>query len=212
MGHLLLEVNPEDAFERQPVRGARGLVVCAARLDNRDALLRFSDIPAATCRRSTDGHLVSMAFDRWGEDVCPHLEGDWAFAAWDPNCAGYFWPGRFGRRALLLRGERVRCVRIQPEGVAGSARRAKGTRSVRLAENLLMWHQSAELTAYKGFRVCDRSPYHNVHRRWLHWRQALLVAGRPGTVPVQSAMKTSSMAFWSNTSVRFEVACEPGNL
>jgi hypothetical protein len=39
MGHWLLEINPEDAFEQQPVRGERGLVVSAARLDNRDALL-----------------------------------------------------------------------------------------------------------------------------------------------------------------------------
>ena len=35
MGHLLLEINPENACEQQPVRGERGLVVSAARLDNR---------------------------------------------------------------------------------------------------------------------------------------------------------------------------------
>ena len=31
LGHLLLKVSPEDAFEKQPVSGARGLVASAAR-------------------------------------------------------------------------------------------------------------------------------------------------------------------------------------
>ena len=47
LGHLLLEVNPEDALEKQPVRGERGLVVSAARLDNRAALLEALNVPAS---------------------------------------------------------------------------------------------------------------------------------------------------------------------
>src|ERR1700756_3340822 len=41
MGHLLLKVMPEDPYDQQPVRGTRGSVVSAARLDNRDELLEF---------------------------------------------------------------------------------------------------------------------------------------------------------------------------
>ena len=83
LGHLLLEVNPEDAFEKQPMRGDHGLLVSAARLDNRDALLEAFLIPSAEAPQTSDGHLVSLAFDRWGEDLCPQLEGDWTLAAWD---------------------------------------------------------------------------------------------------------------------------------
>ena len=58
MGHLLLEVNPEDAFEKQPVRGERGLVVSAARLDNRDALLEIFKVAPSEAPQVSDGHLV----------------------------------------------------------------------------------------------------------------------------------------------------------
>jgi hypothetical protein len=70
LGYLLLEVNPEDAFESQPVRGERGLVVSAARLDNRDALLETFNVSESEALRVTDGQLASMAFDRCGEEVC----------------------------------------------------------------------------------------------------------------------------------------------
>ena len=154
MGHLLLEVNPEDAFEQQPMKGARGLMVCVARLDNRDALLKIFDVPASDAAEISDGHLVSKAFDRWGEEVCPHLEGDWAFVAWDAE----------HRRLILARDVLGRAALYYYEGKGfiafASSLKAllalpgtpKEADLVRLAEILVMWHQSAELTAYKGFR------------------------------------------------------------
>jgi asparagine synthase (glutamine-hydrolysing) len=154
MGHLLLAVNPEDTCERQPIKGARGFLACSARLDNRDALLQAFDIPASGAPQIPDGQLVSMAFDRWGEDVCPHLQGDWAFAAWDAERRRLFL-GRdiLGRAALYY---------YEGHGFLAFASNLKallalpGTRRepdiLRLAEILVMWHQSAELTAYKGFR------------------------------------------------------------
>ena len=83
LGHLLLEVNPEDAFEKQPMRGERGLVVSTARLDNREALLEAFDVSSSEAAGISDGQLVSLAFDRWGDEVSKHLQGDWALAAWD---------------------------------------------------------------------------------------------------------------------------------
>ncbi|MGD0480668.1 MAG: asparagine synthase-related protein [Terracidiphilus sp.] len=154
MGHLLLEVNPEDAFERQPMKGARGLMVCAARLDNRDALLKAFDISACDAAQVSDGHLINRSFDRWGEEICSHLEGDWAFAAWDRERRRLFL-GRdiLGRAALYY---------YEGKGFIAFASSLKallalpGTQAepdlLRLAEILVMWHQSAELTAYKGFR------------------------------------------------------------
>ena len=75
MGDLLLEVNPEDAFEKQPVRGERGLVVNAARLDNRDALLEAFNVYSSEAPGVSDGQLVSLAFDRWGEEVWATRKG-----------------------------------------------------------------------------------------------------------------------------------------
>ena len=45
MGHLLLEINPEDAFENQPVQGVRGPVVSAARLLSRLLVCSLADSP-----------------------------------------------------------------------------------------------------------------------------------------------------------------------
>jgi len=154
MGHLLLEVNPEDAFERQPMRGARGLMACAARLDNRDALLKALDVPASDAPRFSDGHLVNMAFDRWGEEVCTHLEGDWAFAAWDTLRRRLFF-GRdiLGRAALYYyEGKGFIAFASSLKALLALPDTRKEPDLLRLAEVLVMWHQSAELTAYKGFR------------------------------------------------------------
>jgi asparagine synthase (glutamine-hydrolysing) len=154
MGHLLLEVNPEDAFESQPVTGERGLVVSAARLDNRSALLEAFKVSASEASRLSDGHLVSMAFDRWGEELCAHLEGDWALAAWDArkrrlllardacgNATLYYYEGK----GFIAFSSSLKALLALP-GVVKEADR------LRLAQVLISWQHNGELTAYKGFR------------------------------------------------------------
>jgi len=83
MGHLLFEVYPEDVFENQPVQGERGMTVSAARLDNRAELVEALGFSSDDAPRLSNGNLVGLTFDRWGEEVCSHLQGDWAMAAWD---------------------------------------------------------------------------------------------------------------------------------
>ncbi len=155
MGHLLMQVNPEDAFERQPISGARGPMVCAARLDNRDALLDIFDIPASDASNVSDGQLVGMTFDRWGgEEACSRLEGDWAFAAWDRKGRRFFL-GRdiFGSAALYYHeGKGFVAFASSLKALLALPGTPKEPDYSRLAEVLVTWHQSAELTAYKGFR------------------------------------------------------------
>ena len=154
MGHLLLEINPEDAFESQPVRGERGLVISAARLDNRDALLETFGIAAPDAPRIADGHLVSLAFERWGEELCSHLEGAWALAAWNAKErrlilardvfgfeALYYYAGR----GFVAFASSIKALLALPGTV-------KEPDLLRLAEILYGWHFDADLTAYKGFR------------------------------------------------------------
>ena len=166
MGHLLLQINPEDAFDRQPVRGERGLVACTARLDNRGALLDALCVPASEAGRMSDGHLVGRAFDRWGQQVCTRLEGDWALAAWDAREQKLF----LSRDAL----GNTTLYYAEGKGFIAFASSLKALLAIpgierapdylRLAEVLVGWQHDAELTAYKGLRR-------------LPWAHAITVAG-----------------------------------
>jgi asparagine synthase (glutamine-hydrolysing) len=176
MGHLLLEVNPEDAFESQPVSGARGPVVSAARLDNRAALLEAFQVSSTEAPRLSDGHLVSLAFDHWGEELCFHLQGDWALAAWDArehrlllardacgNATLYYYEGK----GFVAFASSLKALLALP-GVAREPDR------LRLAQVLVSWQHDAELTAYKGFRrlvwahAMTIAPEGRT-RSWRHW-------------------------------------------
>ena len=154
LGHLLSILNPEDAFENQPMRGERGSVVISARLDNRAALLEAFDVSASDAPRVSDGHLAGLAFDRWGEETCSHLQGDWAMAGWDArehrmllalnafgNASLYYYEGK----GFIAFASSLKALLALP-GVAREADR------LRLAEMLIVWQHDAELTAYKGFR------------------------------------------------------------
>jgi asparagine synthase (glutamine-hydrolysing) len=176
LGHLLLVVNPEDAFEKQPVPGARGPIVSAARLDNRTALLETFRVPVSEASRLSDGHLVSLAFDRWGEDLCSHLQGDWALAGWDAR----------ERRLLIARDACGSATLYYYEGkgfiaFASSLKSlltlpgvAREPDHLRLAEVLVSWQYDAQLTAYKGFRRLVWAHAMTVDaegqsRFWRHW-------------------------------------------
>ena len=159
MGHLLLCINPEDAFDRQPMCGERGFVVSTARLDNRDALLEQFHFSAAEAAQRSDAYLVSLAFDRWGEEVCSHLEGDWTLAAWDPRERRLFLArDAFGTGALYY---------FEGKGYFAFASSLKALVAIpgiviepdrlHLAELLVGWPHDAELTAYKNMRCLVRA-------------------------------------------------------
>jgi len=176
LGHLLLQTNPYDACESQPVRGERGLVVSAARLDNREELLETFRISSEDATTTSDGQLVNLAFDRWGDEVSPHLQGDWALAGWD----------RRERRLLLARDACGNATLYFIEGngwiaFASSLKAllalpnvAREPDPLRLAQVLVSWQHDAERTAYKGFRRLMWAQAmtvgcQGVLRRWQHW-------------------------------------------
>jgi asparagine synthase (glutamine-hydrolysing) len=176
MGHLLLEINPEDAFENQPVQGVRGPVVSAARLDSRAELLEAFHVSSQDALGLSDGYLVSLAFDRWGEEVCSHLQGDWALAAWDArehrlllardacgNATLYYFEGQ----GFVAFASSLKALLALP-GVVKEPDR------LRLAQVLVSWQHDAELTAYKGFRRLVWAHAMTVGsegqtRTWRHW-------------------------------------------
>lgn len=61
---------------------ARTTVATIARLDNRDALCDTFQIPTAARASVPDGHLVRLAYERWGEGCPARLLGDWSLAVW----------------------------------------------------------------------------------------------------------------------------------
>jgi asparagine synthase (glutamine-hydrolysing) len=85
-GQLVALRTPEDEHESGPLRLASGTVVTpAGRLDERDELCRRLGVPEADRARTSDGRLIALAYERWGEDAFAQLLGDWALAAWHPD-------------------------------------------------------------------------------------------------------------------------------
>ncbi len=161
LGHLRLEISPEDPFEKQPCKGTRGLVVSAARLDNREDLLDAFDIPSGDAPQTPDGQLVSLAFDRWGEDVAIHLQGDWAMAAWNRRDHSLFLArDAFGNSTLYFhQGNGFIAFASSLKALLALPGVTKEPDLLRLAQVLVSWPQDAERTGYKGFQrlVCAQA-------------------------------------------------------
>lgn len=85
MGHLLLEISPDQAHERLPLYDSvRGLSLTGIfRLDDREALGRTLGFDAADIPAIPDSRLVLAAYRRWGEETPQHLLGDFAFTVYD---------------------------------------------------------------------------------------------------------------------------------
>jgi len=85
LGHAHLCTTPEARYEQMPIENPDSdiLITVAARLDNRDELCDLFHIPTSERSNVSDGQLVALSFDRFGEETPVHLFGDWSFAAWD---------------------------------------------------------------------------------------------------------------------------------
>lgn len=111
LAHAQRAVTPEDRHERLPgtFAGGRSVLVFDGRLDNRDDLIAELGL-AAERKRSPDSELVMAALERWGDETCPRLIGDFAFASWDRE-----------RRRLFLAcdasGGRTVYHHVTPQGI-----------------------------------------------------------------------------------------------
>ena len=85
LGHGLMRVNKEDAFEAQPLRDRdAGLTLVAdCRIDNREELAKAFGLSADQIRDMPDSAFILRAYKKWGENCAEHLLGDFAFAIWD---------------------------------------------------------------------------------------------------------------------------------
>ena len=82
MSYRAFHTTHESHFERQPMAGPRGLMLCwDGRLDNREELQEWlgKDTPR------TDAGLALAAYGKWGEEFAGRLVGDFALALYDPR-------------------------------------------------------------------------------------------------------------------------------
>ena len=88
LGIQMMHITPEDALGGVPFVSHSLSITATSRLDNREELLRFLEIPLAAETPMTDARLILSAYQHWGTSCCEHLLGDFAFAIWDERRAG----------------------------------------------------------------------------------------------------------------------------
>ena len=88
LAHQMFRITPESLEEAQPLSQAGAVIVFDGRLDNREEVLEWVD---GTDPRAPDCELVLGTYCKYREAAPERLNGDFAFAIWDP-----------GRQQLLL--------------------------------------------------------------------------------------------------------------
>ncbi len=86
LGHSMLNTTPESLIERFPLSDPRGrfILTADARIDNREELIADLGLHGPPSQ-ITDGDVILRAFEKWGEDCCRHLFGEYAFAVWNKH-------------------------------------------------------------------------------------------------------------------------------
>lgn len=85
LGHLMMRITREDAYDNQPLRDGELSLVADLRLDNREELAAALSIDEAALRDMPDSALLLAAYRKWGADCVEHLIGDFVFAVWDSD-------------------------------------------------------------------------------------------------------------------------------
>lgn len=83
LGHLMMRITREDAFDSQPLCDGSLSLVADLRLDNREEIAEALSIDAAALATMPDSALLFAAYKKWGAECVERLIGDFAFAAWD---------------------------------------------------------------------------------------------------------------------------------
>ena len=84
--HALMRTTPEDRFDRQPLRGASGVIITAdLRLDNREELLTRFGIERRMAMDWSDSRVLLAGWEKFGDDIWPMLRGPFAAGVWDPR-------------------------------------------------------------------------------------------------------------------------------
>lgn len=85
LGYFKSFLTPEARYEKQPLFSKCGnyVVVADARIDDRENLMNRLQIPTTLRNTTPDSELIIQAYEKWGENCCANLIGNWAFAILD---------------------------------------------------------------------------------------------------------------------------------
>ncbi len=158
LGQALLRSTPEASFEQMPAL-ACGDTVCltaAARLDNRDELCDSLKIDPNDRARVSDGRLILLAFERWGQACVQRLLGDWSFAVWNKQTQSLFLArDHYGNTGLhyCLKNNRF-AFSSGIEGLIALDGMGSQANEQKIAELLIIWACDGVGTFYKDiFRL-----------------------------------------------------------
>ena len=190
LGRRLTKLLPEDAYDTQPLEGRNGSFVLVAdlRLDNREDLATELDIPAAHAKTMCDAALVLAAFERWEDNCCDRLVGDYAFALWDQRAHRLVLARDIiGSRPLHYhRGEAFFAFASMPKGLHALADVPYAPDEERVAEFLALLPEYGSSSFFRGVERVEPGHVVTVTRAGLHvrrywnWQRRTLALGSPG--------------------------------
>lgn len=148
LGHQLLCTTPESLEERQPCFFNGVAIIADARIDNREDL----GAQLGHSESASDPEWILRAYDRWGLECLQRLEGDFAFAIWDPHqrrlvCAR----DRFGVKPFYyFRSARYFAFASQVSALLGLDEVPRRLNETRVADFLVPMLEDLEITFYEG--------------------------------------------------------------
>lgn len=85
LGQCMLRTTPESLEEKQPLSNEDEslVLVMDGRVDNWEELRRELLGRGAVLRDRSDAELVLKAYEIWGRECLPHIDGDFALVIWD---------------------------------------------------------------------------------------------------------------------------------
>jgi len=150
-GHLM-ELLPEDQFDRQPLWSADGsaCMVADVRLDNRGDLTR--ELALQHPEELADSTILMEAWLRWGEACLDHVVGAFAFAVWQPARQTLFAArDHAGERPLFYhRGKDFFALASMPKGLLAIPGVFQGFEEQRLVDCIAITHPDWTKSFFTG--------------------------------------------------------------
>ncbi|EDM37167.1 Asparagine synthase [Pedobacter sp. BAL39] len=85
LGHISRKTEISLPQDQLPYTEGEYTIVCSSRIDNRELLCGKLGVPKSLQTDIPDALIVLKAYQKWGNDCPPEIEGEWAFGIWDNN-------------------------------------------------------------------------------------------------------------------------------
>jgi asparagine synthase (glutamine-hydrolysing) len=188
LGRRLTRILPEDALDRQPLRGAGPSVLVAdVRLDNREELSAALNISGESLRHLSDANVLLLAYERWNGACFDHIVGDYAFAVWDGSVRRLLLArDPMGMRPLYYhRSSTLFAFASMPKGLHALREVPYAANEERVAEFLALMPDRGSTTFFEGIEKVEAGCVVTVNATGLtarrHWEPSrrLLKLGSP---------------------------------